>query len=77
MAAAGLGALIGGLGGGSKGAVAGGLGGYFGGKAFGADNPLFKFGADKFIQPGALTQAGTNLVGQGGALYDTSHTFQR
>ena len=37
MAAAGLGALIGGLGGGSKGAIAGGLGGYFSGSAFGKD----------------------------------------
>jgi hypothetical protein len=43
MAAAGLGALIGGLGGGSKGAIAGGIGGYFGGSAFGEKNPLFKF----------------------------------
>ena len=76
MAAAGLGALIGGLGGGSKGAVAGGLGGYFGGKAFGADNPLFKFGADKFIQPGAFAQAGTNLIGPGGAVYDTATAFK-
>ena len=76
MAAAGLGALIGGLGGGSKGAVAGGLGGYFGGSAFGKDNPLFKFGADKFIQPGALAQAGTNLIGAEGALYDTSIPFK-
>ena len=76
MAAAGLGALIGGLGGGSKGAIAGGLGGYFSGSAFGAKNPLFKFGADKFIQPGALAQAGTNLIGAEGALYDTSIPFK-
>ena len=62
MAAAGLGALIGGLGGGSKGAVAGGLGGYFGGRAFGADNPLFKFGADKFSGREAL-----KLATKGGA----------
>ena len=76
MAAAGIGALIGGLGGGSKGAIAGGIGGYFGGRAFGADNPLFKFGADKFIQPGAFAQAGTNLIGPGGAVYDTATAFK-
>ena len=40
-AAAGLGALIGGIGGGSKGAIGGGLGGYFGGSMFGQGNPLF------------------------------------
>ena len=44
LAAAGIGALVGGLGGGAKGAVGGGLGGYFSGSMFGGQNRLFNTG---------------------------------
>ena len=70
--AAGLGALIGGIGGGSKGAIAGGLGGYFGGKAFGAENPLFNLDPSNFLNQGNFAKAGERLIGQGGALFDSS-----
>lgn len=74
MAAAGLGALIGGIGGGSKGAVMGGLGGYFGGKAFGAGNPLFKFQQGSILpqfQSGAFANMPT-MIGKGGNIFDTA-----
>jgi len=70
--AAGLGALIGGIGGGSKGAIAGGLGGYFGGRAFGAENPLFNLDPSNFLNQGNFAKAGERLIGQGGALFDSS-----
>ena len=70
--AAGLGALIGGIGGGSKGAIAGGLGGYFGGRAFGAENPLFNLDPSNFLNEGNFAKAGERLIGQGGALFDSS-----
>ena len=70
--AAGLGALIGGIGGGSKGAIAGGLGGYFGGRAFGKENPLFNLDPSNFLNQGNFAKAGERLIGQGGALFDSS-----
>tara|TARA_R110000751_G_scaffold297560_2_gene407138 strand:+ start:487 stop:1650 length:1164 start_codon:yes stop_codon:yes gene_type:complete len=85
-ASAGLGALIGGVGGGSKGAVMGGLGGYFSGAAFDGnalmDPKRFLSGEGKFFNsgifqgignnPSIMKQAGTNLVGSGGKLFDTA-----
>jgi len=74
MAAAGLGALIGGLGGGSKGAITGGLGGYFGGKMFSPDaggKALFGFGRDKFFDPSAITNIPT-MIGEGGNIFNTA-----
>ncbi len=82
MAAAGIGALLGGMGGGgAKGAMMGGLGGYMGGKMFGADNPLFNykglFGPEKFMNKGVFEGMGQRLIGEGGNIFDTAIKYDK
>ena len=75
MAAAGIGALLGGMGGGGmKGAMMGGLGGYMSGSMFSPDKggkALFGFGRDKFFDPSALTNI-PKLIGPEGNILNTT-----
>jgi len=75
MAAAGIGALLGGMGGGgAKGAMMGGLGGYMGGKMFGQNNPLFAFQKGSILpqyQSGAFANM-PSLIGEGGNILNTT-----